>query len=442
MEKLALAIPGANCKRIIRVLHLEDNTEDAELCRSELRRSRFDALIDVVQTAEEFSSYISSGQYDVILADYQLPGWDGMQALELYRKTGFKAPFILLTGAIGEEKVAECMREGVSDFLFKNHLARLPMVIHRCLDEQQLHDRHERSAEALRESEQRFRALAESVASGILIYQGVACKYANRKAEEITGYTREQLALVSSWEIIHPDSRDLLIEACLTRVQSNQASQQFELKILTKNGEARWVDLTLGKIEISGAPGGLFTINDITERKMAEQEILLMAGNDPLTGLANGRYLLDSFNAETKRYARTERPFSLLIFDLDGLKQINDSHGHLVGSRALCRVANVLRSQCRNIDIISRPGGDEFTVILPETTMDGAQTFAKRICQRLEDDHQHPQLTASVGVAVYAGAGTFEELFSKADQALYAMKSRSSRCHASESPRYAAAQRW
>jgi diguanylate cyclase (GGDEF)-like protein/PAS domain S-box-containing protein len=424
MQRPTQQIAGETQKRIIRVLHLEDNPNDAELCRSELKKSRFDALIDVVQTAEDFSAYISSGQYDVILADYQLPGWDGMKALEVFRNTGYKAPFILVTGAIGEEKVAECMREGVSDFLFKNHLSRLPMVIHRCLEEQQLRDRNESAVEALRESEQRFRALAESVASGILIYQGVACKYANRKAEEITGYTREQLALVSSWEIIHPDSRDLLIEACLTRIQGNQDAQRFELKILTKEGEARWVDLTLGKIEIAGSPGGLFTINDITERKIAEKEMILMAGNDPLTGLANGRHLVEAFNAEIKRCARTERSFALLVFDLDGLKQINDSYGHLIGSRALCRVANVFRSQCRNIDIIARPGGDEFTVILPETTLEGAQVFAKRICQRLEDDHQHPHLTVSYGVAAYPGTGTYEDLFAAADQALYVMKSR------------------
>ncbi|HLJ15293.1 MAG TPA: diguanylate cyclase [Bryobacteraceae bacterium] len=439
MEKQAPAVLGATRSAVIRILHLEDFFDDSELCRRELAKSEFLASIDVVQTAEEFYRSISSSTYDVILADYQLRDWNGMQALEVCRKLGSKIPFILVTGAIGEEKVARCMREGVSDFVFKNHLTRLPMVIQRCLEEQKLREEHERSAETLRESEQRFRALAESVASGILIYQGVDCKYANRKAEEITGYTREELALVSSWEIIHPDSRDLLIEACLARIQSNQPSQRFELKILTKDGTARWVDLTLGRIEVSGAPGGLFTINDITGRKMAEEELLFMAGNDPLTGLANGRYLVDSFHAETKRYARTARTFSLLIFDLDGLKQINDSFGHLVGSRALCRVANVLRSQCRNIDVIARPGGDEFTVILPETMMDGAQIFGRRICQRLADDHQHPQLTVSFGAAVYPGAGTFEDLFSTADKALYAMKARHHRCRVLEPQQYASA---
>jgi len=436
MEEMTLTASCRCRKKIIRVLQLEDSANDSELCLLELKGSRFDVSIEVVQTAKEFSAHLSSKQYDIILADFQLQGWNGMHAFEIFRKLGYKAPFILVTGAIGEEKVAECMREGVTDFVFKHHLARLPIVIERSLGAQQLRDEHERSAAALRESEQRFRALAESVASGILVYQGVDCRYANRKAEEITGYTREQLALVSSWEIIHPDSRDLLIEECLAKLQNRQPTQRFELKILTKDGVARWVDMTLGRIEISGEPGGLFTINDITERKIAEQAILFVAGNDPLTGVANGRYLVDSFNAETRRYARTERTFSLLVFDLDGLKQINDTYGHLVGSRALCRVANVLRSQCRNIDLIARPGGDEFTVILPETTMTGAQAFAKRICQQLSADHQRPQLSVSFGVAAYPGAGTFEDLFATADMALYAMKSQSHYDRLPELPLY------
>jgi len=425
MVNLVSASPNTNGKKNIRILHLEDSPSDAALCLLELRRSQFDVSVEVVENAEQFSSRLSSNRYDLVLADYKLQGWDGMQAFETFRKLGYKEPFILVTGAIGEEKVADCMRQGVSDFVFKRHLARLPMVVSRALGEQQLREDHERSTSALRESEERFRALAESVASGILVYQGVDCQYANRKAEEITGYTREQLALVSSWEIIHPDSRDLLIEGCLARLQHDEPVTRFELKILTKEGEARWVDMTLGKIEISGKPGGLFTINDITERKQAEAEILHLATNDPLTGVANGRYLVEAFNAEAKRHGRTGRPFSLLVFDLDGLKNINDSYGHLVGSRALCRFANVLRSQCRNIDIIARQGGDEFTIILPETAIGGAHAFGRRICQRLLEDHQQPHLTVSFGAAVYEGSGSFEELFASADQAMYAMKSQS-----------------
>lgn len=171
-------------RKIISILHLEDLATDSALCLLELKRSRFDASIDVVQTVEEFSACLSSRQYDMVLADYQLPGWNGMDAFEIFRTLGYKAPFILVTGAIGEEKVAECLKKGVTDFVFKHHLARLPLVVERALGDQQLRDQHEKSAAALRESEQRFRTLAESVASGILIYQGVDCRYANRKAED------------------------------------------------------------------------------------------------------------------------------------------------------------------------------------------------------------------------------------------------------------------
>src|SRR5580693_6535047 len=151
MEKQAPAIPGATRSTILRILHLEDVADDSELCRRELRKSQFHASIDLVQTSEEFLRSLSSNAYDVILADYQLRNWNGMQALEVDRKSGSKVPFILVTGAIGEEIVAQCMREGVSDFVFKNHLSRLPMVIQRCLEEQQLREEHERSAETLRE---------------------------------------------------------------------------------------------------------------------------------------------------------------------------------------------------------------------------------------------------------------------------------------------------
>jgi diguanylate cyclase (GGDEF)-like protein/PAS domain S-box-containing protein len=409
-------------RTLLHVLYAEDSANDVELCLLELRKAHFEPRLAVVENPEQFSTSLSSKQYDVVLADFQLHGWNGMDAFEIFRKSKQRAPFILVTGAIGEEKVAECMREGVSDFVFKHHLARLPLVVRRSLREQELRDEHERSVEASRESEQRFRTLAESVASGILIFQGLDCKYANRRAEEITGYTREELALVSSWEIIHPESRKMLIDICLAQVQKDQPSQRFEIKALTKDGAAKWVDMTIGRIDISGQPAGLFTINDITERKIAEEELLHSAGNDPLTGVANSRFLLDAFKAETKRYSRTGRPFAMLVFDLDGLKQINDTYGHLVGSRAICRLANVLRTQCRSMDVIARQGGDEFTVILPETTLQGAQILGKRIADTLSADYQHPKLSVSFGAAVYAGLGSFEELFVTADKAMYSMK--------------------
>src|SRR5262249_56265010 len=91
------------------------------------------------------------------------------------------------------------------------------------------------------------------------------------------------------------------------------------------------------------------------------------AVSDPLTGIANYRRLLDVLENETERTNRNGRPFALLLLDLDGLKRINDTYGHLVGSQAICRTADILRIHCRSIDTAARYGGPAFALVLPET---------------------------------------------------------------------------
>jgi diguanylate cyclase (GGDEF)-like protein len=150
-----------------------------------------------------------------------------------------------------------------------------------------------------------------------------------------------------------------------------------------------------------------------------------LAVSDPLTGLANYRRLIDALEAEIQRSQRTGRSFSLLLLDLDGLKRINDNHGHLVGSRALCRVADVLRVNSRTIDTAARYGGDEFALVLPETGMNAAQEVARRICDRVARDGSFPSISVSAGFAVYPQDGkTIETLLSIADQVLYRAKGR------------------
>jgi diguanylate cyclase (GGDEF)-like protein len=108
------------------------------------------------------------------------------------------------------------------------------------------------------------------------------------------------------------------------------------------------------------------------------------------------------------------------LLDLDGLKKINDAHGHLVGSRALCRVAEVLRSTCRAVDTPARYGGDEFALVLPGTSSQDARPVARRISQRLAEDLEVPRVSVSIGVAEYPRDGhTIEHILGAADQALY-----------------------
>jgi diguanylate cyclase (GGDEF)-like protein len=150
-----------------------------------------------------------------------------------------------------------------------------------------------------------------------------------------------------------------------------------------------------------------------------------MAVSDPLTGLANYRRLLSVLEAELDRSRRTQRAFSVVLLDMDGLKAINDKFGHLIGSRALVRLGKILRSHSRAIDTAARYGGDEFAVVLPEAGRDIAARVVGRVRERLAAEAESPALSVSAGVAAFPEDGdTPEKLLAAADRALYRMKNR------------------
>jgi diguanylate cyclase (GGDEF)-like protein len=150
---------------------------------------------------------------------------------------------------------------------------------------------------------------------------------------------------------------------------------------------------------------------------------------DDLTSLYNSRYLNLVMRRETKRASRSGRPLSLLFIDLDGFKAVNDTHGHLFGSRALVEAAAVIRSSARETDVVARFGGDEFALILPDTGGEGAFAVGERIRERiaahifLAEDRLNIHLTASVGVATLPDvAASADELMQAADKAMYRVK--------------------
>ena len=149
------------------------------------------------------------------------------------------------------------------------------------------------------------------------------------------------------------------------------------------------------------------------------------AAKDSLTGLANYRSLVDALDSEIKRSKRTGREFALLLFDLDDLKKINDRYGHVMGTQALCRLADALSMGSRDIDTAARFGGDEFALVLPETSSESAHLVSKRICNNFANHSRNPKLSVSVGIATYPKDGeAIETLLTTADLALYAMKAR------------------
>ena len=165
------------------------------------------------------------------------------------------------------------------------------------------------------------------------------------------------------------------------------------------------------------------------DNAIAVQKAEAVSVTDDLTGLYNSRYLNLVLRRESKRASRSGRPLSLLFLDLDGFKLVNDTHGHLAGSKALVEAAAIIRGSARETDVAARFGGDEFSVVLPDTGREGAVSVAERIrdrigaCQFLASDGLSIHLTASIGVATLPdAAASAEELLRAADEAMYRVK--------------------
>jgi len=194
----------------------------------------------------------------------------------------------------------------------------------------------------------------------------------------------------------------------------------FEYGWKYRSWEIRLEPLRTSSGEIIGCLGlGV----DITDRKKSEEQRHYQARHDALTGLANYREFMDRLGQEVRRAERGHHSFTLLLLDLDGLKRINDLHGHLTGNRALQRLAAVMGEHCRSTDLAVRYGGDEFAVVLIDSDRGMAEQVAQRIENGLRTDQGKPSISVSIGVGTYPNDGlTAPELIEAADQQLYKYK--------------------
>jgi diguanylate cyclase (GGDEF)-like protein/PAS domain S-box-containing protein len=197
-------------------------------------------------------------------------------------------------------------------------------------------------------------------------------------------------------------------------------SSHFECKWRNRVWELYLEPLRTDSHEISGCLGSGM---DVTDRKKGEEQAHYQARHDALTGLANYREFMDRLEQEVRRADRSQHPFTLLLLDVDGLKRINDLHGHLAGNRALQRLAAVMNEHCRSTDLAVRYGGDEFAVVLIDANKDMAEQVAQRIENGLRGDQRQPAIGVSIGLGIYPEDGrTAAELIETADRQLYKCK--------------------
>ena len=429
LEKVNLASAPETLERrqnLVRILFVHRSVADVERCLYELKRARFNVSSDVVVTPAQFEDRLRSQLFDLIVAEYPSPNWRETQVLDTLGQLKKDIPLIFLVHGMKRETAAEFVLRGAADCVEVESLGHIPVAVHRVLSEKALRDQRDRAEKDLRRSEARYRALAGNLSYGI-------CRCGlDGKFLEVNEAMVKMLGYASKQELLAVDLVSALIQDADKRAQllgqSGQQGLVDPIEIECKRKDGTTLKIRVSGQEVRGEQSELdayeVITEDVTKQRQLEDQLRQQAARDPLTGLANYRRLAEVLDMEIKRSERTAREFALLLFDLDGLKQINDRHGHLIGSHALCRVADAL-SFCRDIDTAARYGGDEFAVVLPETGAEAANQVAQRICDGIANDGMGPLLSVSIGVAVYPHDGErIEALLRKADVAMYAMKAK------------------
>jgi PAS domain S-box-containing protein len=258
----------------LRILLVEDSAADAELMERALRDASVEFTMGRVQTRDEFLHALRQNPPNIVLTDFSLPSFNGMEALTLLRQEDPDLPYISLSGTINEEQVVELIRHGATDCISKNNLAKLAPAIERALREVE-HKHHKRLAEAsLRESEARFRAIFEGAGTGIAVedLQGQIIE-TNRTLQQMLGYSGEELQQLTRWHFTHGANQQEDQEQIGKLIADESEHFEAEKHFVRKDGR-----IISGRMRVSmvrtaeGHPQfALVMIEDITERQRAEE---------------------------------------------------------------------------------------------------------------------------------------------------------------------------
>lgn len=454
-----------------RVLIVDDTRFDREIAREAVEGL---ASIEQASHAEEALERLQAGPIDLLLSDLHLPGLSGIDLLARVRAEHPGTDVILITAHASVDSAIQALRMGAADYLHKPiRPDELALVVRRTLDRRRLQQENHRLRDLLATVED-CRALAASlepaeihtIALDVLLSRihhsrGLAVfhRTANLGPDDIVvrGFDESEserlravFAADKSLDVEALGDVEIAAGGALHAALASAGFAQGRMLIVPLHGRASEGGVVL-------VPEGERPFQDL-DREIAR----LIAGQaqaalqnaeryhqakerafvDDVTGVYNARYLFTALDHEIRRSERYGSQLALLFLDIDRFKLVNDSHGHLVGSRTLRRLSEVLAGCIRQVDTLARYGGDEFTILLVDTGLETGLLIGERI--RAAVSHAlfetrggaaPLQVTVSVGVAAFPAHGvTPEELIESADKAMYRAKSlgRDRVCSASE----------
>ena len=260
----------------LRVLIVEDSEDDALLLLRELRRGGYEPIHERVDSPEAMRQALEErGPWDVVLSDWRMPRFEAPEALAMFHATGSEAPFIIVSGKVGEELAVEGMKAGAHDYVMKDNLTRLCPTVERGLEEAQARRERERAEKSLKESEERYRRLVELSPDAIIVHRGGEVLFVNSAGAEFFGVASpEELIGKPVMNFIHPDYRKIVGARIVRTQEKGERTDLIQEKFLRFDGRAVDVEVVTTPITYRGQVATLVVARDITGRKRSEEALV------------------------------------------------------------------------------------------------------------------------------------------------------------------------
>jgi diguanylate cyclase (GGDEF)-like protein/putative nucleotidyltransferase with HDIG domain len=401
----------------LKILCLEESLLNADLIQKYLNEnSDYSIQMDMVIKEKEFVAAISTQKYDIILSDFMLLDFNGFVALKHVKSICPSTPFICVSGIIGAGTAVELLKQGATDYVFKDKLGRLIFVIERALKESKENEEKEKlAAELVIANKAKAERAAELViANKELVFQN---EEKEKRAVELVIANKE--LVFQNGEKEKRAAELVIANEELVFQNEEKEKRAAELVIANKEKVDRAIELVVANKEKADRAAELVIVNKDLVVQNTKNSYL--GFHDQLTGLYNRRF----YEEELIRLDKKRNfPLTIAMGDVNGLKLVNDSFGHTMGDELLRKVAEAIEKACRADDIIARLGGDEFVIILPKTTRGEAKKVIKRIW-----DLAAKEKVSSLNISISFGYATkmnerenIQEIFKKAEDRMYKHK--------------------
>lgn len=418
---------------MINLLLVDDSEDEQFLLEDELIQGGLSASIHRVDNKQGLLAALASvTEWDIALVDYFMPGFSAEEALQLLSNDE-DIPAIVVSGHASEENAVTTMRLGARDYISKNNRFRLVPSIIREVESYNRRKKQLRFEKQLHQLEQKLAAVAEAAHDAIILMaDGRKIEFWNGGAERLFGFTKEEILGKNVEDVLIPERYKKLYHRLFMKFSHTGTigfkKNTFEAFGLQKNKQELPLEVSLSSLAMDNKWIAIAIVRDITERRNMQRKLKQLATHDSLTNLLNRRETIDKLTQEMLRFHRYHSPLTIFFIDIDFFKNINDKFGHNVGDDTLIDCTRKMRSLMRKNDIIGRYGGEEFLVILPETSLERAYELAERlrvnICNKENDTNKFiPNYTISIGIAQLTDENMdIDSFICEADKAMYMAK--------------------